>query len=187
MIFYVGLVHHPVRNKHNELVTTSVTNLDIHDIARSAGTFGARAYFIITPIKAQHTLVSSILDHWKGDRQNDYNPDRAQALSGVKLASSVEEAKESIRSAEGRSPKVAVTGASFQTYECNAKELREKLEIDNTPCLLLFGTGWGLHTTIVDCADFRLEPIFSRARDGYNHLSVRSAAAVYLDRLTATT
>jgi hypothetical protein len=49
--------------------------------------------------------------------------------------------------------------------------------------LLLFGTGWGLTQSVTDAADFRLEPIFGIASDGYNHLSVRSAVAIYCDRL----
>ena len=49
--------------------------------------------------------------------------------------------------------------------------------------LLLFGTGWGLTQGVTDKADFLLEPIFGIASDGYNHLSVRSAVAIYCDRL----
>ena len=60
---YLGLVHHPIKNKKDELVTTSVTNLDIHDIARSCRTFGVQKYFIITPLVAQHELVGLILGH----------------------------------------------------------------------------------------------------------------------------
>jgi hypothetical protein len=48
---YLGLVHHPIKNKRGDVVTTSVTNLDIHDIARSARTFGFDGYYIITPVQ----------------------------------------------------------------------------------------------------------------------------------------
>ncbi len=44
MDIYIGLVHHPVRNRHGETVATAVTNLDIHDIARAARTYGIRGY-----------------------------------------------------------------------------------------------------------------------------------------------
>ena len=60
---YLGLVHHPINNKRGDVVTTSVTNLDIHDIARSCRTFGMKKYFIVTPLKAQHGLVKRILGH----------------------------------------------------------------------------------------------------------------------------
>jgi hypothetical protein len=55
--------------------------------------------------------------------------------------------------------------------------------LDNKPILLLFGTGWGLSDSLTNEADFKLEPIFGKALDGYNHLSVRSAVAIYCDRL----
>jgi hypothetical protein len=45
----------------------------------------------------------------------------------------------------------------------------------------LFGTGWGLTEELFDRADFILEPI--KGSGDYNHLSVRTAAAIILDRL----
>ena len=47
---YIGLVHYPIYNKHMEVVTTALTNYDLHDIARTAKTYGVRTYFIIHPI-----------------------------------------------------------------------------------------------------------------------------------------
>ena len=49
------------------------------------------------------------------------------------------------------------------------------------PFLLVFGTGWGLTEEMFDRADFALEPI--KGAGDYNHLSVRAAAAIMLDRL----
>ena len=37
---WVALAHHPVLDKDGRIVTTAVTNLDVHDIARAARTFG---------------------------------------------------------------------------------------------------------------------------------------------------
>ena len=45
---------------------------------------------------------------------------------------------------------------------------------DEAPYLILFGTGWGLTSEI-------LEPI--RGKTKYNHLCVRSAVSIILDRL----
>lgn len=39
---YCALVHHPVRDRGGNAVTTAVTNLDVHDIARTARTYGLR-------------------------------------------------------------------------------------------------------------------------------------------------
>lgn len=56
-----------------------------------------------------------------------------------------------------------------------------KLEASDEPHLLVFGTGWGLTPEITERADVIPEPICGPT--DYNHLSVRSAAAVILDRL----
>lgn len=180
---YLGLVHGPVLNKRGAEVTTSVTNLDIHDIARTSRTFGFKNYFIITPIKAQHELLNRILTHWDTDEANDYNPDRKDALSFIQLVDSVELGIAAIEKLEGQKPKVAVTGANFKTFDGGAIDLKNQLKIDKKPLFLLFGTGWGLTASIINLADFRLEPIYGNNSDGYNHLSVRSAVAIYCDRL----
>lgn len=180
---YLGLVHHPIKNKKDALVTTSVTNLDIHDISRSCKTFGVKKYFIVTPLQAQHELVQRILGHWEKDKSAAYNPDRQDALAIAELSNSVEDAIAEIEKIEGQAPVIVVTGANFEGHESTTKEFRKTLKIDNTPYFLLFGTGWGLHATLVEKANTRLEPIYSSAVDGYNHLSVRSAVAIYLDRI----
>lgn len=183
MRLYLGLVHHPIKNKLGELVTTSVTNLDIHDISRSCRTFGVKNYFIITPFVAQKELVDSILGHWEQDKANAFNPDRQDALSIAKCVDSIETAIEAITKIEGQKPLIAVTGANFESYDGDVSQLTKKVESGNMPCFLLFGTGWGLHPIALEKADFKLSPINSKNSDGYNHLSVRSAVAIYLDRL----
>lgn len=179
---YLGLVHGPVRDKAGSEVTTSVTNLDIHDIARASRTFGWERYFIITPLKIQHDLVKSILGHWESDKGSLYNPDRTDALAYVDLVNTVDDAKREIKKREGIAPLVVVTSAKL-TADGDESVLVQRARIDARPILLLFGTGWGFTASFIDQADFRLEPIHSRAQDGYNHLSVRSAVAIYCDRL----
>ncbi len=183
MRIYLGLVHHPIKNKLGELVTTSVTNLDIHDISRSCRTFGIKKYFLVTPFEAQRELVDSILGHWEQDHANAFNPDRQDALAIARAVDSIETAIAQITEIEGQRPLIAVTGANFETFDGDVKELTKKLEVLNMPCFLLFGTGWGLHPIALEKAEFKLSPIISKNSDGYNHLSVRSAVAIYLDRL----
>lgn len=180
---YLGLVHSPITNKNGEEITTSVTNIDIHDIARSCRTFGVSNYFIVTPLKPQHQLVNRILGHWEEDKAAAYNPDRQDALSIARLVDSVEDAVKRIEEKEGKSPIVVVTGANFKTSHGDEKDLLCKANIDNVPILLLFGTGWGLHARVLAQAHYSLKPIFGMSDDGYNHLSVRSAVAIYLDRI----
>jgi hypothetical protein len=179
---YLALVHHPIINKRGDIVTTSVTNLDIHDIARSARTFGFDRYFIITPVEAQKKLVGRITDHWKGDVANEYNPDRQDALSFVMLQDSLEQTIETITEMEGQKPAVVATCATFKEFDGDATQVRNAIELDNKPMLLIFGTGWGLPASVTESVDYRVEPIFGNAQDGYNHLSVRSAVAIYGDR-----
>jgi hypothetical protein len=183
MNVYLGLVHHPIKNKLGALVTTSVTNLDIHDISRSCRTFGIKKYYIVTPIMAQKELVDSILGHWEQDKANAYNPDRQDALSIARSVDSIETAVAEITKREGRVPLIAVTGANFDSFDGDISQLTKKIEESNMPCFLLFGTGWGLHPIALEKADFKLSPIMSNNSDGYNHLSVRSAVAIYLHNM----
>lgn len=183
MTIYLGLIHHPIQNKNGELVTTSVTNLDIHDIARSCRTFGVSRYFIVTPLKAQHELVKRILGHWKEEKSLAYNPDRQDALSVAHLVENYDECLDIIEKVEGKRPLVAATGANFSHFDGDTRDLKERLRIDKLPLFLIFGTGWGLHASLVERVDYQLSPIQGAGRDDYNHLSVRSAVAIYLDRL----
>jgi len=180
LTLYVGLVHAPVVNKRGQEVITSVTNLDIHDIARSCRTFGVERFFLINPLHAQQTLANRILNYWQQDQGNAYNPDRSDALKSVVWAFTIEEAVEMIRSEQGNAPAVAVTSAQFEKDTIDAQDLAEKTA--PRPVLLLFGTGWGLAPSVSEKATWRLRPITYPA-SGYNHLSVRSAVAIYLDRI----
>ena len=81
----------------------------------------------------------------------------------------------------GSKPKLVVTSARPGGKRTSFLELRDMLIKSDRPFLLLLGTGWGLTDTILAQSDYLLEPI-----DGgtdYNHLAVRSAAAIFLDRL----
>ncbi|MCF8059868.1 MAG: RNA methyltransferase [Bacteriovoracaceae bacterium] len=182
MKLYLGLVHYPIKNKRDETVTTSVTNMDIHDISRSCRTFGVVEYHIITPLEAQHGLIQRILGHWEQDKNGAYNPDRQEALSIARLSHSLEESIKVIKEKEGIRPLVCATGANFEQYELSPEQVKEKAHIDKAPIFLIFGTGWGLHAQALELADHLVEPIFGASLDGYNHLSVRSAVAIYLDR-----
>jgi hypothetical protein len=179
---YVALVHGPVKDKAGSTVTTSVTNLDVHDISRASRTFGFSGYFIVTPLKIQHELVGRLLGHWESDKGSLYNPDRTDALSLTSLVDTIEDAQQKIMEREGVKPFVVATGAQIKS-DGDESELARQVMLDSRPILLLFGTGWGLTASMIEQADFRLEPIYSRALDDYNHLSVRSAVAIYADRV----
>ena len=53
--------------------------------------------------------------------------------------------------------------------------------MDPRPLLLLLGTGWGLADHLIPSVTHVLTPI--EGGSDWNHLSVRSAGAILLDRL----
>ncbi len=180
MSLYIALLHHPVYNRTGQVVTTSVANMDIHDLARVSRTYGVECFFIVTPILEQRKLVDRILRHWKLGFGADFNPSRKDAFELVKTKESLDEVIRGIQGT-GQKPKVVATGAALKgdliTYEC----LRNLISLGRDSVLLLFGTGSGLAEEITGRADYWLEPL--RGKGEYNHLSVRSAAAITLDRL----
>lgn len=178
---YIALVHYPVLNKHGETVTTSVTNFDLHDLARSCQTYGAQSCFIITPSKVQQDMVRYIRNYWENGVGAAYNPDRKEAFDVLEIASNLEESRLTIESKHGISPILVSTTAKKQADSVSYKDLKVQLESEGKPCLLVFGTGWGLVSEVLEKSDFILDPIYGPT--DYNHLSVRSAVAIVLDRL----
>jgi hypothetical protein len=177
---YLGLVHYPVYDKRREVVATAITNFDIHDIARCAKTFGVGGFFIITPLESQVQLAERIIQHWVKGIGSVYNPTRRESLSLVRVSRTIDEADQEISGLWQTKVKRVATGASPHSKNIDFGFLRESLKDPNTPFFILFGTGWGLTQEVKDNSDYVLAPIEGK---GYNHLSVRSAVAIILDRL----
>ena len=178
----IALVHYPVYDKNRDIVATAVTNLDIHDIARAARTFGIARYYIVTPVEEQRRLVEKIRTHWLEGWGSTYNPKRKDALELLQTEGTLEAAIADIEGRSGRRPKVVVTGAAGRANSVSFVQMKALFEAEpDQPFLLLLGTGWGLIEEVFDRSDYVLEPI-SGGGD-YNHLSVRSAASIMLDRL----
>jgi hypothetical protein len=177
----VALVHHPVLDGQGDVVTTAVTNLDVHDIARSARTYGCSDYFVVHPIAAQRELVARIRDHWIEGPGGRRIPDRRDALGVLRIADSLGSVYEAFG---GR--------AGVELWSTAARDLggpplgfgdaRQRLAGEGRPVVIVFGTGWGLAPEVLRDCDERLEPIRASAGE-YNHLSVRAACAIALDRL----
>ena len=179
----LALVHHPVLDRAGATVTSAVTNMDVHDLSRSAKTFGATDLFVTTPIEAQRTLVETILGHWTHGSSAERIPSRKDALSIVRVVPLLDDA---ITQLGGRDAvEVWVTaardeagGALLPDYASARARLAGS---DPRTVLIVFGTSWGLAPALVAASDARLPPIHGVA--GYNHLSVRAACAITLDRL----
>jgi hypothetical protein len=176
----IALIHYPVINKVGETIGSAVTNLDLHDIARAATTFGVDNYYVVTPYTDQHSLIQEILDHWQTGHGATYNPARKAALERIKISSSLEATIALVTEQRGRKPLLLTTSARVQDNSLSYPETRLRIE-GGEPVLLLFGTGHGLAPQITESADYSLLPIESIT--GYNHLSVRSAVSIILDRL----
>jgi hypothetical protein len=177
----IALIHYPVFNKNRQVVATAITNLDLHDIARAARTFGLFRYFVVTPVAEQRELAERIASHWREGWGATYNPKRKAALELIKVVDSLEVAREEIEHEYGKPAKIVATGALGRPGSISCAELADLVRDASQPYLLLLGTGWGLADEVFEQADFILAPI--RGVGDYNHLPVRSAAAILLDRL----
>jgi len=178
---YVALLHDAVYDKNRQTVTTSVTTLDVPDIARSCRTYGVRAFYVVTPIDAMRGLTRRIMAHWQGGFGSRYNPNRSEALELVRLERTLEGVEIDIEAETGALPVLTATSARSLPGGIGYAALREELDQSTRPYLLMFGTGWGLTAQVVDRATRVLEPVTGPG--AYNHLSVRAAASIILDRL----
>jgi hypothetical protein len=178
---YLVLLHHPVYDKNGAVVTTAVTNMDVHDLGRLARTFAVRAVYVATPVPTLKRLVERIIRHWDTGPGAAYNATRKEALALVRLAHDLDAAIADIERETGVVPRLVATSARNGTRRLGFADLRRRLDEPGRPELLVFGTGWGLTEDVLGRADDVLEPVHGVA--GYNHLSVRSAAAIILDRL----
>jgi tRNA (guanine37-N1)-methyltransferase len=181
MRLYVGLIHYPVYNKNGERIASAVTGFDLHDLSRLARTFGVRRLFVITPLEDQQKLAERIIRHWTEGYGATYNVLRKEAFDLVSISPSLEQCVREISSTEGGVPVLVATDASRRKSKGLTYHEAKNMVRSDQAVLVLFGTGWGLDDAVFEEADYFLDPI--EADRGYNHLSVRSAAAIILDRL----
>lgn len=175
---YLALVHAPVLDKYGRIGAVSLTNLDIHDIGRVSRTYGMGGYFVCTPLEDQRRLAQRLLEHWVAGPGADFNPDRAQALESVQIVDSLDSAVDRLREASGVEPLLVGTSAKG-LGSITLDSVRVLLK--TRPVLLVLGTGHGLAPEVLERCAGVLRPV--RFFSGYNHLSVRSAAAIIVDRL----
>ncbi|MDI3517028.1 MAG: hypothetical protein PWP37_741 [Thermotogota bacterium] len=177
----VCLLHYPVLGKDGRIISTAVTNLDIHDIARTCRTYDVDHYYIVTNLPAQRQIVANVIEYWTNGPGKKQNPSRYEALKLVILKSYIEEVFEDIEKRCGVKPVTFFTSARKDEYVISYSEAARIIEEVEKPVLVLFGTGWGMPDEVLKMCDYRIEPV--RGNASYNHLSVRSAVAIILDRL----
>jgi hypothetical protein len=178
---YLALLHFPVYDKHGQVVTTAITNMDIHDIARAGCTYGVRRFYVVTPVRALRSLAARIVAHWETGHGATYNTTRKEALAIVALTEDLDRTIADVERDAGALPLLLVTSARTRQPTLTYAALRRLILDGDRPLLLLFGTGWGLTEEVIARADHRLPAIAGTG--SYNHLSVRTAAAIILDRV----
>lgn len=177
---YLFLMHYPVYNKRGKVVASAITNLDLHDLSRLGRTYGVKRIYVVQPFEDQRKLAEELIAYWLSGRGKAYNPLRSEALKLLKIVSTLEEALSEIEKEEGARPLLIGTDASLKRPFITPEELRSLLW--ERPLALVLGTAWGLTEEFLNKCDYFLEPIWGRL-DSYNHLSVRSAASILLDRI----
>ena len=176
----IALMHYPMKDKQGDTVATAITNLDLHDISRSCRTYSVENYYVVTPIVAQREIASRVINHWMDGFGSTYNPNRMEAFSHTMLMDSLSEAILDIEKRHKKRPLIVATTARPDRATITAKHLGVISE--EQPVLIIFGTGWGFADEVLETADYILEPIEGVGE--FNHLSVRSAVAILLDRIT---
>lgn len=182
MKLYIALIHYPVYDINKKIIVSSIVPYDIVDISRASRTFGVKKYFIVHPFKAQRDTIKRIIDFWTKEKGSFYNEDRKEALKLVSIKRNLNEVIKFIEKEENKKPKIILTSARKFENNINYEKLKEI--IIEYPVLIVFGTGWGI---VVDKVkhDFILEPIYGFPKENsYNHLTVRSACSIILDRIT---
>ncbi len=180
MSVYVVLLHYPVYNKNREIISTSIVIHDIHDIARCCRTFGIKRFYIVQPFEEERKIVDRIKEFWNNGGKR-YNPNRAEAVKIVSVKEEFEEVLSEIIKEEGKRTVLVGTSAKERGKGISYASLSESIKNKNLPVVLVFGTGWGIASEIEDKFDYFLPPI--QGNSDFNHLSVRSAAAIVMDRL----
>src|SRR5690606_28572607 len=140
---------YPVVDKHGQLVSTSVTNLDIHDISRTARTCDLDGYFTVTPVEPQHWLIGTILNHRNTGSRSTYNENRKDALALTHAKSDIGQVIDHVKNDTGEHPIFVVTSARTYPNTVTFATLRQTLSTPGPPVVLLFGTGWGLHPELI--------------------------------------
>ncbi len=138
---YLAIIHYPVLDKRGDTVATSLTNLELHDVARSCMTFGVELCYIVTPLRRQTSIAERLIEHWESGYGARYNPDRAQALTKIRIVGDIEEMMKEVRAAG--SPVVIGTSSRQGSEIVKYEELRAWIRKDDRPFLLAFRHGLG--------------------------------------------
>jgi hypothetical protein len=122
-----------------------------------------------------------MIAHWTQGYGATYNPTRAEALQSIHVVEHLEAVEQDIVRRCGVAPRLIATDARWFSQCISYRALRQILWQQRDAFLLLLGTGWGLAEDVITRCEYILAPIYGLTP--YNHLPVRVAAGIMLDRL----
>lgn len=176
---HVALVHHPVVDRTGDVITATIDHFDVFDASRLSMAYPIGTVFIVNPEPSQRALAERLIAHGTDAHRSE---DRAGVTHKTRWVPDLDAAIEAVREQAGRAPRTVATSAQPHPRAIEFAELRLLLQRGD-PHLLLLGKASGLAEDLLARADLRLRPI--DAGTGWNHLSVRSALAIMIDRLLA--
>jgi len=172
----MALVHHPVKNRHGEVIAASSDEYDYFDCSRLVLTYNLDHLYVVQPTPAQQDLVQRLIAHGVSTTRHG---DRG-CFERATVVESIAAARSHL--------KKRLDAMRILTIATTARDTPQTLSyaqaatlLHDQPGLLLFGKAWGLTDDVLHEADGVLSPIQGEGK--YNHLSVRSAVAITLDRL----
>lgn len=177
----IALLHYPAMDREGRIIVTSFTTMDLHDIARPARAYEIHRFYIVQPIDAQRLVIKRQIDYWLSEEGRKANPTRYEIVQLVKLKYTLDEVVEDLEKEKGKRPVLVGTDARKYPNTVTYRELKEKIEKRDREFLIVFGTGYGIPPDMMRTFDLILEPIYGAG--DWNHLSVRNAVAIILDRL----
>ena len=129
----------------------------------------------------QQKIVHKLLNFWQTDVGIEYNSCRHEALKNVFVVSSLKEVLQTIEQDEQKKPVLLATSAQ-RSEKAQVITYHDQCIVwsKEMPVLFVFGTARGLSAEIIEQCDYLLLPI--EGFSDFNHLSVRSAAAIIFDR-----
>ncbi len=178
---HLVLRHDRVLGRQDSIIHSNVTQIDLHDFCRLTQTYGLAGFHCVTEMEAQHRISHDILNFWREGFGKEYNPDRVTALGSLCLHRDFDSLLNRLREQSGQEPLLLGTCARTLEKTLELEALSTIMDGSDRPLVIQFGTSWGLSPEQLGRCDWVLPPI--KGYDGYNHLSVRCAAAIIVDRL----
>jgi len=173
----IALVHQPVLDRNGEVITSTVDHFDVMDGSRLSLTYPVWRFYVVNRVPAQRALVERLIGHGSSAAGRDQ---ARGSFDKTHWAPDLETVLAEHEDELGRCPTTVATSATPTAEAIGFATLRQRVWAGE-PTLLLVGKAWGLAPEMLEAAALRLEPISGGT--GFNHLSVRSAMAILVDRL----